>query len=52
MIDPSGDMVWDYHKAFPIPFGDTARGGKPNRYGWSWSPAPCLSDVPTGGSDW
>jgi len=23
LIDPSGDVVWDYHKAFPIPFAET-----------------------------
>ena len=22
LIDPDGDVVWDYHKAFPVPFGD------------------------------
>jgi apolipoprotein N-acyltransferase len=23
LIDPSGSVVWDYHKAFPIPFAET-----------------------------
>ena len=24
MIDPAGDVQWDYHKAFPVPIGDAA----------------------------
>jgi apolipoprotein N-acyltransferase len=29
LIDPAGNVVWDYHKAYPIPFGETLdyRGG-------------------------
>jgi len=23
LIDPAGDVVWDYHKAYPIPFAET-----------------------------
>ena len=42
MIDPTGNVVWDYHKAFPVPVGD----------GTEIAPGPAvvpLTDTPSAG---